>query len=275
MARLVSAVLGLVALAASAHAQSLTEQLNRDGFPLAVGNRWEYAAAGAHRVEFFESQEVVSEQQWRVEVVWEIIAREQVLGEDAYRFDVTHRTISGPDSGRAATGQTWFSVRGDTLWGLASRDIGGLNPAAAQLFKPVAETDPPNPWGVASLVLPLEVGASWPFQPPGGGDEKTVAAVETVDLPIGQMEAFRVLREFLPPAVGFSRRSEQWFNALGMVRLRHEEITIAPLTDELGNELGDGTTVDRVEMDLIRFELADGTAVANRTWGEVKSSSSK
>ncbi len=262
----------VLALTWGVHGQSLTDELNQSGFPLAVGNRWEYDAEALFRVEVFETQEVVSEDQWRLEVAWEITAREQVLGEEAYRFEITHRTVSGPDSGMVATGNTWFSVRGDTLWGLATRDIGGLLPVA-QLFKPVAEPDPPHPWGAAALVFPLEVGASWPFQPPGGGDDKRVEQVEQVDLPMGTMEAFRVVREFLPPVVGFSLRSEQWFNAVGLLRLYHQEIAIAPLTDELGNELGDGTTIHRVEMDLVRFELADGTAVANRTWGEVKSSS--
>lgn len=127
----------LISLTSGVHGQSLSEQLNRDGFPLAVGSRWEYAAVAANRVEFFETQDVVHEVHWQVDVVWEITAREQVLGDDAYRLEVTHRTVSGPDSGMVATGQTWFSMRGDTLWGLASRDIAGLNPVVAQLFKPV------------------------------------------------------------------------------------------------------------------------------------------
>lgn len=261
----------LLALPTVARGESLTDQLNRNGFPLTVGNRWEYVADAAHTVELVDTQKLVAEIRWRVEVRWEIAAREGVFGEDAYRFDVTHRTASGPDSGLVATGQTWFTMRGDTLWGLASRDIGGLNPAVAQLFKPLADAAPPTLWGVASLAFPLEVGASWPFSGPGGGDDKTVEAVETVVLPFGGVEAFRVVRHFLPPVVGFSLRSQQWFNALGMVRLRHESIAMAPLTDEQGMELGSGRSTDTVHMDLVRYTLTGHTPVAFDSWGAVKS----
>jgi hypothetical protein len=261
----------LLASAPACWGQSLAARLNRDGFPLAVGNRWEYAALATYATQSLDPPGPLDQVSWQVEVAWEVVARESVLGEEAYRLDITHRTVSGPDSGQVATGQSWFAMRGDTLFGTASRGTGGLDPVVAQLFKPVSDPDPPYPWGVASLVFPLEVGASWPYHPPGRGDEKAVEALEPVELPTGRVEAFRVVRLFQPPAPGFSLRSEQWFNALGLVRLRHQEISRSPQTDEQGSEIGEAVATHTVEMDLVRLVLADGTAVPGASWGAVKS----
>ena len=77
-------------------------RLNENGFPLAVGNRWNYQVS-ASRFSINPDETYAFE----AEAIWEIVAREQVLGQEAFRFVTTHRFFSGPDSGSVATAETW------------------------------------------------------------------------------------------------------------------------------------------------------------------------
>ena len=73
-------------------------RLNENGFPLAVGNRWNYQVS-ASRFSINPDETCAFE----AEAIWEIVAREQVLGQETFRFVTTHRFFSGPDSGFVAT----------------------------------------------------------------------------------------------------------------------------------------------------------------------------
>ena len=130
--RLVIPVITLVVCATGPglKAQSL-EGINENGFPLTVGNRWEYRVGTELNV-------LSPALAWPSEAILEILATEEALGQQAFHFRTTHRFLLGPDSEKIVTGDTWFSMQEDTLWGIATDVVGGLNPVSAQLLKPVA-----------------------------------------------------------------------------------------------------------------------------------------
>ena len=242
-------------------AQNL-DQLNQDGFPLAVGNRWEYHVTGSVESQVDEPPSY----DFETEVTWEIVAREDFLGQDAFRFETTHRFLSGPDSSTVAIAQTWFTFRGDSLLSVASSgDTGILQPTAGQLFKAVQ--DDPQPWKITSLVFPLAVGRSWDF----GvflSDYKVVEARETLVVPAGEFEAFRVAR--IVDVSGVNIRTEQWFAAVGLVKMR-DFVLIGPLSDEEGEHIG--YWEQNAGMELVSFHLAGmPTTVELRSWGRLKMS---
>ena len=243
-------------------AQDLSE-LNEHGFPLAIGNRWNYEVS-ASRVSVDPDDTYAFE----AEAVWEIVAREQVLGQEAFRFLTTHRFLSGPDSGSVATAETWFAMQEDTLRALASRDVGGLNPSDAQLFKRAfLDGDEPDPWDVITLVLPLSVGSSWRFGVFGDADRKVVEAEEAISVPAGDFDTFRVVRTI----EGIGLRSEQWFAAIGLVKMRSEILFTHNRTNERGEPIGEVTESAVTEMELRSFHLAGAsTAVTHHSWGQIK-----
>jgi hypothetical protein len=218
-------IIPFVVLLASATAPGLKAQslegINENGFPLTVGNRWEYRVGSELNV--FSPTLA-----WPSEAVLEILAVEDILGQQAFHFRTTHRFLLGPDSDQTATGDTWFSMQEDTLWGVASDMVGALDPISAQLHKAIAQAEP-DPWGVRTLVFPLAVGKSWDFGSvlpqlvDGLTDRKVVEARETVVVPAGQFETFRVVRLVESPVLNI--RTEQWFAAVGLVKMREELIT--------------------------------------------------
>jgi hypothetical protein len=247
-------------------AQTLAE-LNQDKFPLAVGNRWEYRATTSWNL---DNPETFPGYTSETEVVWEITARETVLGQEAYRFEITHRFLAGPDSGAVRTGQTWFAMSGDTLRSVAAINTGGFEPGTAQLFKPVVQEEEPFPWNIISLIFPLSVGQSWDF---GAGffenDTKVVETEERVLVPAGEFETFKVVR-----LVEFENstdhiRTEQWFASVGLVKMKDEQILTT--TVEPGDDPSEGNHRVLAEMELHSFHLAgESTAIERKSWGQIK-----
>ena len=249
------------------HAQSL-DQLNQNGFPLTVGNLWEYHITASFKIddEFFDGFES--------EAIWKIVAREEILGQEAFRFEITHRYLSGTDSSTVAIAETWFTLRGDSLLAVASRGDIGFVPPSAQLFKVVQEDDA-NPWNITTLVFPLAVGQSWEF---GTGissldsDYKVVEARETQEVLAGEFETFRVVH--IQEGPGFNSRTEQWFAAIGLVKMRFFSLGTQRRLNERGEDIGESTFQENIETELVRFHLArEPTTVEQRSWGQLKKSS--
>ena len=249
-------------------AQPLAE-FNQNGFPLAVGNRWEYRATSTWNP---DNREDLSRYTTLTDVTWEITAREIVLGQEAYCFEITHRFLAGPDSGAVRTARTWFAMDGDTLRSVASINTGGLEPLMAQLHKPVVQEDEPDSWDIISLIFPLYAGQSWDF---GTGffekDIKVVEAEEMVSVPAGEFETFRVVR--IVEAEGVNVRTEQWFSTVGVVKMRDQEILEQDRLGEGGEALEKFTNRGTAAMELARFHLVRGsTAVEWKSWGQIKDS---
>ena len=248
------------------HAQSL-DQLNQDGFPLAVGNIWEYHITASFKIddEFFDVFES--------EAIWEIVAREEILGQEAFRFEITHRYLSGTDS-TVAIAETWFTLRGDSLLSVAARGDLGRVPHSAQLFKVVQEDDA-NPWNITTLVFPLAIGQSWEFGadlPDIDSDYKVVEARETQEVPAGEFETFRVMHVREGPEL--NSRTEQWFAAIGLVKMRFFSLITQRRLNERGEDIGEFTFQENTETELVRFHLArEPTTVEQRSWGQLKKSS--
>lgn len=245
------------------HSQSL-DQLNQNGFPLAVGNLWEYHITASFKIddEFFDAFES--------EAIWEIVAREEILGQEAFRFEITHRYLSRTDS-TVAVAQSWFTMRGDSLLAVASRSDIGLVPHSAGLFKVVQEDDA-NPWNITTLVFPLAVGQSWEFGaglPDIDSDYKVVEAKETQEVPAGEFNTFRVVR--ILEGLGFNSRTEQWFAAIGLVKMRFFSLNTQRRLNERGEDIGEFTSQENIETELVRFHLAhESTTVKQRSWGQLK-----
>ncbi|MYI64036.1 MAG: hypothetical protein F4105_20720 [Gemmatimonadetes bacterium] len=179
---------------------------------MAVGNLWEYHITASFKIddEFFDAFES--------EAIWEIVAREEILGQEAFRFEITHRYLSGTDS-TVAIAQRWFTMREDRLLAVASRGDFRV-PHSAQLFKVVQEDDA-NPWNITTLVFPLAVGQSWEFGadlPDIDSNYKVVEAREAQEVPAGEFETFRVVH--LQEGPGTNSSTEQWFAAIGLIKMR-------------------------------------------------------
>ena len=248
------------------HAQSL-DQLNQNGFPLAVGNLWEYHITASFKIE----DEPIGG--FETEAIWKIVAREEVLGQEAFRFEITHRYLSGSDS-TVAIAETWFAMRGDSLLSVASRGDLGRVPHSAQLFKVVQEDDA-NPWNITTLVFPLAVGQSWEFGtglPDIDSDYKVVEARETQEVLAGEFETFRVVH--IQEGSGINSRTEQWFAAIGLVKMRFFSLHTQRRLDERGKDIGEFTFQENTETKLVRFHLArEPTTIEQRSWGQLKKSS--
>ena len=249
-------------------AQPLAE-FNQNGFPLAVGNRWEYRATSTWNP---DNREDLPRYTTLTDVAWEIIAREIVLGQEAYRFEITHRFLAGPDSGAVRTAWTWFAMDGDTLRAVASTNTVGLEPLMAQLHKPVVREDEPDSWDIVSLIFPLYAGQSWDFGTDiFEHDTKVVEAEEVVSVPAGEFETFRVVR--IVEAGSVNARTEQWFAAVGVVKMRDEQIFEQDRLGESGEALEKFTDRVIATMELERFHLAgESTAVEWKNWGQIKHS---
>ena len=220
-------------------------------FPLSAGNTWKYRVTAERSSQL--SSSTIEHIQWEVDVLWQIKGKESVLGTDAYRMETTHHFLSGPDSGKVVTGRTWFSMKGDTLWAVASQDIGELLPESAQLHKAAVTftQDMPARWGVVVLVFPLKIGSEWDYG--FAASRKAVEAVEEVSVLNETFEAFKVVRIFDIPSVQI--RTEQWFGSIGLIRMKEELLSTQTRTDERGNVIG--KVVDRriVNMELESYQL--------------------
>lgn len=246
-------LIGLLAMGCGDDEKSPTGPglLNENGFPLTVGNRWEYRLSGSTTS---SDQSPDLTQAYGVDVVWEIKAKEIVLGQEAYRFEITHSFTEGPDQGQTSTGETWYAVQEDTLWAVASRSISDLA-VWGQLFKPVLQS-PPDRWGVVVLIFPLKVGKSWTFSEGlGEGDSKTVTARgEKVKVPAGEFETFRVERTAVL-GTGEEVRTRQWFTDIGLVKFTSSNRLSQVRTGERGEVLGEFVYQEDVEMELLRYAL--------------------
>jgi len=197
------------------------EALNEHGFPLALGNTWVYEVSS-------EETDSVGTTSFDAIVTWEVEELDVVFDEPAFRVRTTFGYRSGPREGERVSGLTWYSQRGDTLWALASQDIGGFDPVSVQLSKSAGpQQGDPYSWGANVLIFPLQTGMSWDFSKAVSGiGRKTVAAVEVIEVPAGEFKAFRVVRSSTGRTGGF--RVDQWFSSIGIVRVTDEQTIVAP-----------------------------------------------
>ena len=223
------------------------EKLNEAGFPLSVGNRWTYRAAAERTVSGMYELSL----NWEVEVVWEIKAKEPVLGLEAFRMETVHHVLSGPEIGSRAVGETWFAVKGDTLCAVASRGTAGFFPASAQLHKNIAPyvQNAPSAWDVTVLILPLKIGKVWDYGASlFASDRKVVETQEKVTVPAGRFDAFRVVRVVDDPDAEL--RTEQWFTSVGLVKMREESVFIQDWYDETGDLIEEDAIVEFQSMTM-------------------------
>jgi hypothetical protein len=74
------------------------------------------------------------------------------------------------------------------------------------------------------LVFPFDFGSGWRFDYSGGSDSSLVAAKEIVDLPYGQVQAYRVDAETYPVIMDEIRYSSAWLTPeIGLVRAEYTE----------------------------------------------------
>lgn len=223
------------------------EKLNKAGFPLAVGNIWNYSAQ-------WTQEEPTGTNISDINITWVVDALEIVSGEKAYRLHMTYRYLSGPYNGELSTEWSWFTQRGDTLWALAS-EFDDIVPQLSVLFKPVAIfQDDPSEWGINTLVFPLKVGHSWDYL--GENHElegvfelynKTVTGVDDIQVDAGKFKAFKVTT--VASSTGLISKADQWFTSVGLVRLQSETIQDF---EAIG---ASGFLIEKVVMELDDFTL--------------------
>ena len=239
------------------------EDLVYDAFPLTIGNRWEYHVY-AEENNIFANNDTTSKL-WEVQAIWKVKSIDRVFGIDAFRVETTHHFLSGPDSGKTAILYGWFTVIGDTLITIASQVSGMMpNPIEAQLHKITinSEQDEPEDWEVNVLVSPLEVGKAWPFT---RFDlyfgTKMVEALEEVDVPAGNFQAYRIVRNYYNSGSDriVSYQSLQWFSSVGIVRMTSESNVeyiedYRDVDDNIIFEKGSIKTTNTI-MELIEYQI--------------------
>ena len=191
----------------------IVEPLNQRGFPLAAGNIWKYQAT------FIENTDTLGSAHFNVE--WEVEAQEEVFDVEAFRMRTT-QPIDGRFTPKADgyTSRTWLVSTPDTLKGVASQ--GALPFSEGQLSKPTTLTfsDDLNPWQYNILVFPLVPGNSWSADNSGLGT-KTVIEKETISVPAGSFETYKVeyASANLPESTSFNLLI--WYGAVGVVKVAY------------------------------------------------------
>jgi hypothetical protein len=194
------------------------EALNTAGFPLGVGNRWEYGVTSQY---MRDGDTSVTEGR----ITWLIDTLETVLGEEAYRFEVTHTLLATPQySEFSRIAHIWFTEKDDTLRAITSRDVSNLPFVQVVLRRPASKSieSRTDELMESVLVYPLEVGARWPFSNRMDAlGQKVVEAIEMVSVPGGHTDAFRVTRN---TTGGFwEYEIQQWFTSIGIVKTTYTE----------------------------------------------------
>ena len=221
-------------------------------FPLASGNTWKYRVTVEQRLPL--SSDRVEHSQWAADVRWQIFGKESVQGVDAYRMETTYRYTGGPERGEVVTGQSWYTMEGDTLWAVASQGIGMLFPETARLHKVAinATQDMPNPWNVAVLVFPLKINSEWDFGSPHLPSKKVVEAIEEISVLNQTFETFKVVRIVDTPSIQL--RTEQWFASIGLIRMKEEMSYVSDQIDAAGNVIGQLRGGRVVDMELESYQ---------------------
>jgi hypothetical protein len=224
-----------------------TDKLNEAGFPLALGNRWVYSAET--EITFIYSDTTFTRRE-DSEVIWEITAKEQVLGEEAFRVETTQHFLNRPDS--SMTLLTWFAAEGDTLRAIASGPGAGRFWVAFQLHKiSGSNQDEPDDWPVNVLIFPLEVGKEWAYWRPDPTfwDNKVVEAIDNVSVPAGNFEAFRIAYNLTADKVEY--KSNQWFTSVGIVKATEN------VEDDQGSTIDEKLTktIGKSTMSLVSYQI--------------------
>ena len=221
-------------------------------FPLALGNTWKYRVTAEQWLP--HSSDLVEHIQHTVDVRWQIFGKESVEGVEAYRMESTYSYTGGPQRGKVATGLSWYTIAGDTLWAVASQQDGLLFPSTAKLHKVAinATQDMPNPWNVVVLVFPLKINSEWDFGFPDLPSKKVVEAIEEISVLNQTFETFKVVRTVDTPSIQL--RTEQWFGSIGLIRMKEEGSYVL---DHIvgGNVIGQLQGRRIVNMELESYEL--------------------
>jgi hypothetical protein len=231
------------------------EQLNTAGFPLAVGNWWEYAVTSQVVVDTLGAGTGTTNIEARV--TWLVEELDSVLGEEAYRLASTFNYLAGPDSGSTRTVYTWFRVKDDTLKAHASGDISGLSLPEAQLHRPATSRSSADTlattmhdWNTNVLVYPLSVGASWTYANwMTQLGHKVVEAKEGVTVPALSADAYLVVRGHTGEDATWSVR--QWFSSIGIVKMEYS--FDGPNIDRHG--VTDAMVTTTMTMKLLSYDL--------------------
>jgi hypothetical protein len=225
------------------------------GYPLKIGNRWEYAFGVTD--EFITTNRDLEEEIVPVTFsgiqIWEVAAIDTIDGQAAFRIDINSQVLSGEQGrifsygreGKESNSSTWLAVRGDTLVQVMST-VSQLDEGFS--MKPVQSAQT-----VVLLVLPLRLGASWPLSPGRFSPfSRTVLRVENVTVGSSQLQAFR-LSTANPLAKLW--REEHWYGAPGLVRYSRESEIVLRRNDELGNPLEDEILSTTFVAELISYQL--------------------
>jgi hypothetical protein len=238
------------------------ETLNTAGFPMTVGNQWEYAVTKQHIIQTNPAYaDIAYNDTTTVEarVTWRIEGIDSVFVPAAYRMITATEYLSGPDSGTSMLAHKWFTVEADTLREVAHISQNGHGLPEVLLQRPASEsvTQSSSLARYRVLVYPLEVGAEWSYD--GSAHKKVVEARERISVPAGRIDAFRVMRDdrptLLPQVEGYTNHGTttwQWFSSVGVAKMRRVS-TANAIT--LLDEWRDATRTDITEMELLSYDL--------------------
>ncbi len=193
-------------------------------FPLAIGNEWVYRCSYS-RVS--ESASDTTSESSTGEITWKIAAFEEILGQEAYRMEVTQRVTSGPDSGNVFTFNTWYAERDSMLVATANESTAGHAPFSfGQLHKRTIPKSEIYPWGITVLKYPLSMGAEWQFSNLYASDTKKVEARDRITVNGREFDTVRVVRNLDLDTIGsvpgkdrpFHSVTTQWYAPEGLVK---------------------------------------------------------
>jgi hypothetical protein len=218
------------------------DNFEKEGFPLAIGNTWNYEA-------WTEVTDPIGTIRSEAEVEWLVQELDVVFDEQAYRMQTKFTWTSGPSEGKSTTGWSWFSIRNDTLYAIASENTHSFDPVSAQLFKAIGlkAQVTQREWGATSFVFPLKIGKSWEyFVGVVENDRKTVVGFEQIEVPAGNFGTFRIARTGSDSLN--TLQIDQWVSSIGIVKV----------TEEISSRISfesDDVRVIQSGMELVKFTV--------------------
>jgi hypothetical protein len=209
-----------------------------DGFvPLAIGHSWTYDATRTLTITFLDGSTSPPPDVSTVSETRTMTQHESVFGRD---YIVEERTFASP---RGAV----------TLWRRLRQDADGLYAAAVPEDTPPEARvgGAPNPAvdeDAVRLQYPLEAGAQWIVRSQPLVERAIVEGIETLSVPAGDMEAYRIRIE--NGTLGPNDSAHWWYGDCGLVRtrVRREIMAMDPGTGEASR------IVTEIIEELVAFE---------------------